>query len=290
MIWGHVSRYVSWKLDRTNNYLLFCCKAAPGKVSVTADGWTVDKMGKGFLGMTSHLIDVEKEMSKSGEVTQCWMLQSTVLGFRGIAGGHDSENLGRYFMGITDHADITGKDFLKVSHMHSPCWLISPIMDFGSCVEQPLTMHPAMAQGVKRLSKSTRFRNIWFGLPLKISLSSHKLMSSPDNIDVLVTLLTLGTLCLSAPSWKLLLWRTWTWSGNLIWTYLIAGSWMETSMWLQPCGLLLSRYVNPFFTVFQTYAPLQCFIRTDKSSSTYHGRPLNSMIRTGSGSTMYMKF
>ena len=91
-------------------------KAAPGKVSVTGDGWTADKMGKGFFGMTGHWIDVEKEVSKSGAITQCWTLQSAVLGFRGIAGGHDGENLGRYFMGITDRAGITGKDFSKVSH------------------------------------------------------------------------------------------------------------------------------------------------------------------------------
>ena len=91
----------------------FCGKVAPGKVSVTGDGWTVDKMGKGFLRMTGHWIDVEKKVSKSGAITQCWMLQRTVLG---IVGGHDSKNLGRYFMGITDCAGITGKDFSKVSH------------------------------------------------------------------------------------------------------------------------------------------------------------------------------
>ena len=93
----------------------------PGKVSVTGDSWTADKMDKGFLGMTVHWVEVKKETSKSGQTMQEWMLWMSVIGFRNIAGGHDRENLGRYFMGITDCIGITGKNSSKASLTHSPC-------------------------------------------------------------------------------------------------------------------------------------------------------------------------
>ena len=90
-------------------------------MSVTGDSWTADKMDKGFLGMTAHWVEVKKEMLKSGQTTQEWMLRMSIIGFRNIAGGHDGENLGGYFMGITDCVSITGKNSSKASLMHSPC-------------------------------------------------------------------------------------------------------------------------------------------------------------------------
>ena len=87
-----------------------------------------DKMSKGFLGMTAHWIDIEEEQLKSGQTVQHWMLRGVVIGFRCIAGGHNGENMGRYFMGITDRVGITGRTFLKVSLMHGP--LIDELTDW----------------------------------------------------------------------------------------------------------------------------------------------------------------
>ena len=67
-------------------------------------------MRKGFLGVTAHWISVE-----SGR----WTLESAVIGFRSILGGHDRENLGRYVVGFTDRAGITGKNFSKASVSHA---------------------------------------------------------------------------------------------------------------------------------------------------------------------------
>ena len=97
---------------------------APGKILITADGWTADTTSHGFLGMTAHWIDVELEEIREGEVKsrQKWSLQSAVVGFRGLSGGHDGENLGRYFMGLTDHVGITSKTESKVSPDARTCF------------------------------------------------------------------------------------------------------------------------------------------------------------------------
>ena len=87
---------------------------------MTADGWTADKMNKSFLRMTAHWIGVKIETLKTGKTRQDWTLQNAVVGFQRIAGGHDGQNEGRYFMGITDHAGITEKNESKVSPTHSP--------------------------------------------------------------------------------------------------------------------------------------------------------------------------
>ena len=65
----------------------------------------VNKMKKGFLGLTAHWIAVEEKV---------WELQVAVIRFKSISGGHDGLNLGRYMVGLTDHIGITGQDFSKV--------------------------------------------------------------------------------------------------------------------------------------------------------------------------------
>lgn len=57
------------------HHLLNEVKAAPGKISLTADGWTADTTKALFLGMTAHWIDM-----KEGK----WMLRTEVVGFKPI--------------------------------------------------------------------------------------------------------------------------------------------------------------------------------------------------------------
>jgi hypothetical protein len=80
-------------------------KAAPGLVSKTADGWTVNTMKAAFLGVTTHWIEIKAAK---------WKMQAEVIGFRSILGDHSGENLGRYFVGVCDWIGIMGKNHSKV--------------------------------------------------------------------------------------------------------------------------------------------------------------------------------
>jgi hypothetical protein len=73
---------------------------------MTADGWSADNTKAAFLGMTVHWIDV------SG--SDKWTLCSEVVGFECISGGHDGNNLGRYFMGLCDRIGICSQKKTKV--------------------------------------------------------------------------------------------------------------------------------------------------------------------------------
>ena len=96
---------ISWSsLDGTD-----LCKwqAAPGKVSVTFDGWSADTTKTGFQGMTAHWIDV-----KEGK----WKMRAEVIGFKAISGNHGGENLGRHAVGLLDRVGIMDKKGTKA------CW------------------------------------------------------------------------------------------------------------------------------------------------------------------------
>ncbi|KAF8963734.1 hypothetical protein BDZ97DRAFT_1642765, partial [Flammula alnicola] len=69
-------------------------QAAPGKVSITTDGWSADTTKTGFLGMTAHWIEVKGEN---------WKMRAEVIGFKALSGAHSGENLGRYAVGLLDH-------------------------------------------------------------------------------------------------------------------------------------------------------------------------------------------
>jgi hypothetical protein len=81
-------------------------EAAPGKVSITADGWSADTTKMGFLGMTAHWIEVN-----AGK----WKLRAEVIGFKGVSGAHTGENLGRYAVGLLDRVGIVDKKYSKVN-------------------------------------------------------------------------------------------------------------------------------------------------------------------------------
>ena len=87
-------------------------QAAPGKVSITTDGWSADTTKMGFLGMTGHWIDV-----KDGK----WKLRVEVIGFRGLSGAHSGANLGRYAVGLLDHVGIMDKNQSKVCTSLTSC-------------------------------------------------------------------------------------------------------------------------------------------------------------------------
>ena len=80
-------------------------QGAPGLVSVTADGWTVDTTKAAILGVTAHWIEV-----KEGK----WMVRAEVIGFCSISGDHSSENLGQYLVGVFDRVGIMSKNHSKV--------------------------------------------------------------------------------------------------------------------------------------------------------------------------------
>jgi hypothetical protein len=75
-------------------------------ISTTADGWTVDTMKAGFLGMTAHWIEV-----KAGDK---WKMHSEVIGFRTISGDHSGQNLRRYFVAVCDRIGIINTERSKV--------------------------------------------------------------------------------------------------------------------------------------------------------------------------------
>jgi hypothetical protein len=73
--------------------ILYTFQAAPGLISTTADGWSVDTTKASFLGVTAHWVDV-----KNGK----WKLRAEVVGFRVILGEHSGANLGQYFLGMCE--------------------------------------------------------------------------------------------------------------------------------------------------------------------------------------------
>jgi hypothetical protein len=82
-------------------------KVAPGKVSITQDGWSADTTKMAFQGVTAHWIDVNVEGK--------WTMKAAVIGFKALSGAHDGENLGRYTVGLLDRVGIMDKKRSKVS-------------------------------------------------------------------------------------------------------------------------------------------------------------------------------
>ena len=87
-------------------------QAAPGKVSITQDGWSADTTKAGFQGMTAHWIEV-----KEGK----WKMKAAVIGFKALSGGHSGENLGRYFMDLLDRIGIMSKTGTKTCQLSFMC-------------------------------------------------------------------------------------------------------------------------------------------------------------------------
>lgn len=82
-------------------------QSVPGQVSVNWDLWTRENTSESEFGMTGQWIQI----TSAGT----WALRVEVLAFHPIAGKHDGDNLGRYFLRLTDRVGITSKAFSKVS-------------------------------------------------------------------------------------------------------------------------------------------------------------------------------
>ena len=63
-------------------------QTSPGRISTTADMWTVDTTKAAFLGVTAHWIEVKKGHE------EIWMMHSEVIGFQTVSGDHSGKNLG----------------------------------------------------------------------------------------------------------------------------------------------------------------------------------------------------
>jgi hypothetical protein len=81
-------------------------------VSVTADGWSADTMKMGFLGMTTHWIEVKGKE---------WKMRAEVIRFKAISGAHTGENLGRYVVGLLDRVGIMDEKGSKARHVLTSC-------------------------------------------------------------------------------------------------------------------------------------------------------------------------
>ena len=102
-----VLEIITWKVRLL---IVHIFQAAPGLISVTADGWSVDTTKVSFLGVTAHWVDVT-----NGK----WTLWAEVVGFRGISGEHSGANLGRYFLGVCEQVGIVNVQRSKVNTF--PC-------------------------------------------------------------------------------------------------------------------------------------------------------------------------
>ena len=92
-------------MNNKHHHLLNEAKAAPGKISLTADGWTADTTKASFLGMTAHWIEVKE---------RTWKMRSEVVGFKPISGDHSGWNLGRYIVGLCERVGICNQAGSKV--------------------------------------------------------------------------------------------------------------------------------------------------------------------------------
>jgi hypothetical protein len=63
-----------------------------------------------------------------------WVLRLEVVGFKGISGGHNGDNLGRYFMGLCDRVGICSRKESKVRRLVS----LSHAMELPDSI---LTLH-----------------------------------------------------------------------------------------------------------------------------------------------------
>ena len=59
--------------------------------------------------MTAHWIEV-----KEGK----WKMKAAVVGFKGISGAHDGDNLGRYTVGLLDRVGIMSKTGSKAGYFY----------------------------------------------------------------------------------------------------------------------------------------------------------------------------
>jgi hypothetical protein len=103
--------------------------------------------------MTAHWIDGKCDK---------WVLRLEVVGFKGISGGHNGDNLGRYFMGLCDRVRICSRKESKVHRLVSlshatelPDSILTLRMS-TSCNRSRWTMRQTMEQFAKQFKNFMR--------------------------------------------------------------------------------------------------------------------------------------
>jgi hypothetical protein len=124
--------------EKLHVLIVVMLQAAPGMISTTADGWTVDTTKAGFLGVTAHWIQVKKDK---------WAMRWEVIGFRTISGDHSGKNLGRYFVGVCDRIGIINMERSKVRPDPGQYAVLSDQKYSSS--RPPLTTHQVIQRSVR---------------------------------------------------------------------------------------------------------------------------------------------
>jgi hypothetical protein len=120
-------------------------QAAPGLISMTADGWSADNTKAAFLGVTAHWIEVKEKK---------WNLRSEVVAFQGISGTHDGDNLGRYFWGLCERVGICSQNRTKVGVLMTHLILISRLVQLHAVTLDNASNNGKMCQMVQRLHQT----------------------------------------------------------------------------------------------------------------------------------------
>ena len=94
------------KFQSTFHRLLTHFQAAPGKVLVTANGWSAPMTKASYFGMTGHWIN----MSSDGK----WTMHQLVLDCKPISGSHSGKNLACFFISICHHVGVISDGGSKV--------------------------------------------------------------------------------------------------------------------------------------------------------------------------------
>ena len=76
-------------------------QAVPSDTAVNWDLWTQPHTSAGIFGMLAHWIEFHADAP--------WQLRMEVIASRAISGDPTGENLARWFLRYTDHAEITSK-------------------------------------------------------------------------------------------------------------------------------------------------------------------------------------
>lgn len=77
-------------------------KGIVGLVATCADMWSSPSNKMPFMGANGAYIVIKMRKGKRPQ----WVLKTTILGFRGVEGAHDGENLGRYLFSVYQRAGI----------------------------------------------------------------------------------------------------------------------------------------------------------------------------------------
>jgi hypothetical protein len=137
------------------SYSLAMQKGAPGMVSATADGWSVDTTSASFLGVTGHWMEVT-----DGK----WKLRSEVIGFRGLSGEHSGKNLGQYFVGVCERVGIVNVQRSKVPLL---TYYLDRYLIIASYSQSRSTTHQITQQHVRQLRPSIPDENFSPGVQVK---------------------------------------------------------------------------------------------------------------------------